>query len=206
MNPIKYLIGRLLYPGTVRFVNGLSQASVKAAYEMQSFDEEVKMLCYNWLGEGPHSFATDLFLKREEWNKTICDVFQKSMRDAEACFTLTQGYYLKFLKNLMRQDPKYKKFSQAKIEANIRSKMANGNKILAATAEFEEAFQNACSPDDFAMCYMEKILAIQYPDEAERSARYFEILKDAKGVFGLNAYAAESLKFAKQVDSQSGAT
>jgi hypothetical protein len=202
-----YFVGRLFHPKRTKFINGLSHALTDTIVGMEGFDPEVRILCYNWLGRGPHSFVKDLFLKSEEHNEPFIAALERAgMRNPKACLTITQGYYLKFLKNLTRDEPRYKQFSAAKIEEYIRCGLTNGGEILAALAEFEEAFKNFSMPDDLAMCYVGKIPAIQYPDETDRSERYFEILGDSKAMFWLTAFTVESLKFTKECDSRTGAT
>ncbi len=136
MNLIKRFIGRLLFPGRARFVDNLSSALVQSVQEIEKFDDNVKSLCVTWLAVCPHTYFSELFLGSEDWNKPFAAAFDKSsMISAQGCFNLTQAYYLRHLKQLIRQDPVYKKFSSDQIETNIRAKMAFGNEIIRAAAE-----------------------------------------------------------------------
>jgi hypothetical protein len=133
MNPIKQFIGRLLFPARAKFVEEFSGAFVRAVEEIQSFDNDAKNMCTTWLAVCPHTYFSDLFLESRDWSTPFGAAFDKSgIRDARGCLTLTQGYYLRHLKRVIGQDPKYKQFSSNQIEANIRAKMANGNEIVSA--------------------------------------------------------------------------
>jgi len=204
---IKQFIGRLLFPARAKFVEEFSVAFVRAVEEIQSFDGDVKNVCTTWLAVCPHTYFSDLFLESRDWSKPFGAAFDKSgMLDPQGCFTLTQAYYLRHLKRLITQDSKYKKFSPNQIDTDIRAKMAFGNAIITAAAEFEEAVHSMRVPEDFSMCYIEKILSILYPDEAARSDCSSALWLNSEAMLGLAMFTSESLKIAKQIDSQSGVT
>jgi len=165
----------------------------------------MKGLCSTWLAVCPHTYFSGIFLESANWNRPFVTVFDKSdMLNAEGCFNLTQAYYLKHLKQLNGQDPKYKKLSLNEIESNMRAKMASGDAIIRAAAEFEKAIHDMSCPEDFVWCYMEKMLSILYLDEEKRSLWLSELWRDSMTLLGLLMFTNESLKTAKEIDSQCG--
>lgn len=207
MNPIKRFIGRLLFPGRVRFVGNLSNALVRSVKGIDRFDADVKSLCTTWLAVCPYTYFSELFLEGEDWCRPFATALEKSgMINAQGCFNITQAYYLRHLKRIISEDSVYEKFSLDLIEANIQDKMEFGDAIIKAAAEFEESITDMSSPEDFSTGYIEKVMSIQYPDEAKRSSCLSALWIDSKAMFGLLTFTIESLKKAKLIDSQSGDT
>lgn len=77
-----------------------------------------------------------------------------------------------------------------------------GSKILVFAADFEKAIENMTSFEDFSMCYVEKILQIQFPMRNSLDPILNSIWTDSDSLFGLNVFTTESTKRAKYVDSQ----
>ena len=165
----------------------------------------MKGLCSTWLAVCPHAYFSGIFLESTNWNESFVTAFNKSdMLNAEGCFNLTQAYYLKHLKQLNGQDPTYRKLSLREIESNMRAKMASGNAIIRAATEFEKAIQDMSCPEDFVWCYIEKVLSILYLDEEKRSLWLSVLWRDSMALLGLLIFTNESLKTAKEIDSQCG--
>jgi len=128
MSPIRRFIGRLLFPRRARFVENLSNALVRSVQEIERFDVSVNNLCLTWLGVCPHTYFSELFLESIDWNEPFVEAFDNSdMMNAQGCFNLTQAYYLRHLKQVIKQDPEYKKFPLDRLEGNIQSHMAFSN-------------------------------------------------------------------------------
>ena len=207
ISPIRRFIGRLLFPRRAKFVENFSNALVRSVQEIERFDASVKSLCLTWLAVCPHTYFSELFLESKNWNETFVAAFDNfDMINAQGCFNLTQAYYLRHLKQLIKQDPKYKKFPLDRLDGNIRPHMAFGNEISSAAEEFEMSINSMLCPEDFSMCYVEKLLSMQYYDEIKRSNCLSALWIDSKSLLGLAIFTTESIKTAKYVDSQSGVT
>jgi hypothetical protein len=207
MSPIKSFIGRLLFPRQAKFVEDLSNALLRAVQETEKFDTSVKSLCLNWLAVCPHTYFGELFLKSVGWNETFVAAFDNSdMTNAQGCFNLTQAYYLRHLEQLIKQDPNYKKFSLDLLYGNIQAHMAFGNEISRAAEEFELSINSMSRPENFSMCYVEKLLSIQYSDEIKKINCLSALWIDSKSLLGLAIFTTESIKKAKYIDSQFGVT
>ncbi len=204
MNVIKRFIGQLLFPRTFKFTNNLKDAFLEAVRETLKFDASVRGLSQTWLAVCPHTYFSELFLESENWNVPFVRAFEGSnMVDAQGCYQLTQAFYLRHLFRIIIQDDKYKKYSQDTITHNILSHMNFGSKILAFATDFEKAIKNMASVEDFSMCYVEKILQIQYPIRNILDPILTSIWMDADSLFGLTVFTTESIKRAKYIDSQS---
>lgn len=204
MNIIKQFIGRLLFPGRARFIDNMASALVRSVQEIESFDVDVKSLCITWLAVCPHTYFSELFLETENWNAPFVRAFERSdMVDAQVCYLLTQAFYLRHLFRIIKQDEKYRKYSQDTITKNILSHMNVGTKILALTSDFEKAIENMASFEDFSMCYVERILQTQYHDRNVLDSILTSIWMESGSLFGLAVFTTESIKRAKYIDSQS---
>ena len=78
-----------------------------------------------------------------------------------------------------------------------------GSKILAFATDFEKAIENMASVEDFSMCYVEKIMQIQYPIRNSLDQILNSIWMDSDSLFGLTVFTTESIKRAKYIDNQS---
>jgi len=204
MNLIKRLIGRLLFPGRVRFIDNLSSTLVQSVQEIENFDIGVKSLCITWLGVCPYTYFSELFLETENWNGPFVRAFMRSdMADAQDCFQITQAFYLRHLFRIIKQDENYRKYSQDTITKNILSHMSEGTKILALTSDFEKAIGNMASVEDFSMCYVERILQTQYHDRNILESILASIWMESGSLFGLTVFTTESIKRAKYIDTES---
>jgi hypothetical protein len=203
MGIIKRTIGRLLFPAIAKFADDLSSAFMQSIEEIQTFDEDVKSVCTTWLAVCPHTYFNELFLEAENWNRPIVNIFHKSgMLDAPSCFRITQGYYLRHLKQVISQDPNYKNVPIRKIEAEIRNKMTYGKEIIGLAVEFKKELKKIASIEDFTLCYIDKVMSIPYTDKDERDSCRFEIWQDSVRMLALATFTNESIRKAKEVDSQ----
>lgn len=203
MNIFKKFIGRLLFPRILKFTTDLQDAFVKAVGETENFNTLIKSLSQTWLTVCPHTYFTELFLERKNWNSPFVRAFECSNKvDAKVCFYITQAYYLRHLLRIIKQDDKYRHYSQETIADNIRLHMSSGTKILACAADFEKSISNMASAEYLSMCYVEKVLEIQYPDRSVLDPTLASIWMDSDSMFGLNVFTAESIKRAKYIDSQ----
>lgn len=204
MNVLKRFIGRLLFPRMFKFTNNLKDAFLEAVKETLQFDASVKDLSQTWLAICPHTYFSELFLESENWNVPFVRAFEHSdMVDAQGCYQLTQAFYLRHLFRILIQDEKYRKYSRETITQNILSHMNFGSEILDFATEFEKAIENIASVEDFSMCYVEKILQIQYPIRESLEPIVNSIWMDSSSLFSLTVFTTESIKKAKYVDSQS---
>lgn len=204
MNIIRRFIGRLLFPRKSQFTDNLQDAFLEAVKETSQFDASVRDLSQTWLAVCPHTYFSELFLESENWNVPFVRAFERSdMVDAQGCYQLTQAFYLRHLFRIIVQDEKYRKHSQETITHNILSHMNFGSKILAFATDFEKAIENMASVEDFSMCYVEKILQIQYPIRNSLDPILNSIWMDADSIFGLTVFTTESIKMAKHIDSKS---
>ena len=204
MNVIKKFIGRLLLPRMFKFTNKLKDVFLEAVKETLQFDASVRDLSQTWLAVCPHTYFSELFLESENWNVPFVRAFERSdMVDVQGCYQLTQAFYLRHLFRIIVQDEKYKKYSQETITHNILSHMNFGSKILVFATDFEKAIENMDSVEDFSMCYVKKILQMQYPIRNSLDAILNSIWMDADSLFGLTIFTTESIKRAKHIDSQS---
>jgi hypothetical protein len=161
----------------------------------------------NWLAVCPRTYFGELFLKSVGWNDTFVVAFDNSdMVNAQGCLNLTQAYYLRHLKLLIKQDPKYKKFSLDLLYGNIHALIAFGNEISRAAEEFEISINSMSRPEDFSMYYVEELLSMQYSDEIKKSNCLSALWNDSKSLLGLAIFTTESIKKAKYIDSQFGVT
>ncbi len=168
------------------------------------FDTSVRGLSQTWLAVCPHTYFSELFLGSENWKAPFVRAFERSnMVDAQGCFQLTQAFYLRHLFRIIIQDEKYKKYSQDTISHNILSHMNFGSKILGFATDFEKAIKNMASVEDFSMCYVEKILQIQYPARNILDPILTSIWMDPGSLFGLTVFTTETIKRVKYIDSQS---
>lgn len=203
MNVLKRYIGRLLFPRTFRFTTDLQDAFVKAVGETLDFDTSVKSICQTWLAVCPHTYFTELFLESENWNGPFVRAFRRSNKvNAKSCFYITQAYYLRHLLRIISQDDKYRQYSQETIIQNIRLHMSFGTNIIAFATDFEKSISNMDSAEDLSMCYVEKVLEIQYPDRSILDPMLSSIWMNSDSMFGLNVFTTESIKRAKYIDSQ----
>jgi len=204
MNVLKRFIGKLLYPRTFKFTNNLKDAFLEAVKETLQFDASVRDLAQTWLAVCPHTYFSELFLESENWNVPFVQAFERSdMVDAQGCYQLTQAFYLRHLFRIIIQDEKYRKYSQEIISHNVLSHINFGSKILAFATDFEKAIGNMASVEDFSMCYVEKILQIQYPIRNSLDQILGSIWMDSDSLFGLTVFTTESIKRAKYIDNQS---
>ena len=204
MNVIKQLIGRILFPRIFKFKNILEDAFIVAVKETSQFDGSVRNLSQTWLAVCPHTYFSELFLEIENWNAPFVRAFEHSdMVNVEACYQLTQAFYLRHLFRIIVQDEKYRKYSQDQITQNVLSNMNFGAKILSFSTDFEKAIKNMASVEDFSMCYVEKILQTLYLDRKLLDPILTSIWMNAESLFGLTVFTTESIKRAKYIDSQS---
>lgn len=202
MNLIKRFIGRLLFPGRVRFINNLSSALVQSVQEIENFNIGVKSLCITWLGVCPHTYFSELFLETENWNAPFVREFARSdMVDAQVCYHLTQAFYLRHLFRIINQDENYRKYSQDTIIRNLLSHMNMGSEILALASDYEKATEKMASVEDFSMYYVEKIFQTQYSDRNVLDSILTSIWMESDSLFGLTLFTTESIKRAKYIDS-----
>lgn len=204
MNVLKRFIGKLLFPRTFKFTNDLKNTFLEAVKETLQFDASVRDLAQTWLAVCPHTYFSELFLESENWNVPFVRAFERSeMVDAQGCYQLTQAFYLRHLLRIIVQDEKYRKYPQETISHNVLSHMNFGSKILAFATDFEKAIGNMASVEDFSMCYVEKILQIQYPMRNSLDQIIDSIRMDSDSLFGLTVFTTESIKRAKYIDNQS---
>ena len=204
MNVIRRFIGRLRFPQKTQFTDNLQDAFLESVKETSQFDASVKGLAQTWLAVCPHTYFSELFLKAENWNVPFVRTFERSdMVDAKACFQLTQAFYLRNLFQIIINDEKYIKYSKDTITQNILSHMSLGSKILTVSTELEHAIECMTSVEDFSMCYVEKILQVQYPSRNDLKSILTSIWIESSALFGLSAFTAESIKRAKNIDIKS---
>ena len=198
MSLMKRFIGKLLFPGRVRFIDNLSSALVQSVQEIKNFDLGVKSLCITWLGVCPHTYFSELFLETENWNAPFVRAFTRSdMVDAHVCYYLTQAFYLRHLFSIINQDENYRKYSQDTIIQNVLSHMNMGSEIFACASDYEKEIENMTSVEDFSMCYVEKILQTQYSDRNVLDSILTSIWTKPRSLFGLTVFTTESIKRAK---------
>ncbi|MBW1979465.1 MAG: hypothetical protein JRI79_16110 [Deltaproteobacteria bacterium] len=203
MNIVRRFIGKLLFPGRVRFIDNLSSALVQSVQEIKNFDMGVKGLCITWLGVCPHTYFSELFLETENWNAPFVRAFTRSdMVDAQGCYYLTQAFYLRHLFRIINQDESYRKYSQDTITQNVLSHMKMGSEILACASDYEKEIENMTSVEDLSMCYVKKILQTQYSDRNVLDSILTSIWMESDSLFGLTLFTTESIKRAKYIDSQ----
>ena len=204
MNAIRRFIGRLVSPRKSQFTDNLQDAFLEAVKETLQFDASVRDLAQTWLAVCPHTYFSEVFLESENWNVPFVRAFERSdMVDAQGCYQLTQAFYLRHLFRIIVQDEKYRNYSQETISHNVLSHMNFGSKILAFATDFEKAIENMASVEDFSMCYVEKILQLQYPIRNNLDQILNSIWMDSDSLFGLTVFATESIKRAKYIDNQS---
>jgi len=200
---IKNIIARLLFPRTFKFTNNLKDAFLESVKEISQFDTSVRDLSQTWLAVCPYTYFSELFLETENWNVPFVRALDRSdMVDAKGCFRLTQAFYLRNLFRIIKNDEKYRKYSQDAIAKNILTHMTLGSKILAFSAELEQAIENMTSFEYFSMSYVEKILQMQYHDRNVLDSILTSIWMESNSLFGLSVFTTESMKRAKYVDSQ----
>lgn len=124
------------------------------------------------------------------------------MVEAKHCFHTTQAFYLTNLFRLIINDENYKKYSRETLEKDVLSHAKSGQAILELSAEFEEEMKNASTPEEMPMCYVEKILQIQYPDKDSLDRILNSIWINSESMFGVTLFYTESMKRAKYIDSQ----
>ena len=127
-----------------------------------------------------------------------------STNDAHGCFHVTQAYYLRHLLQLTKQAPEYGKFEANTIKQNVRTHMVFGEEIVLMAEEFEQAILNMSCPEDFSMCYVKRLLVIQYPDEEVRNRALSSLWLDSRSLLWLSIFTSESIKRAKFIDEESG--
>lgn len=103
---------------------------------------------------------------------------------------------------LIINDENYKKYSRETLEKDVLSHAKSGQAILELSAEFEEEMKNASTPEEMPMCYVEKILQIQYPDKDSLDRILNSIWINSESMFGVTLFYTESMKRAKYIDSQ----
>ncbi len=205
MNPIGKFIGKLLFPRRAKFMENLAGACVTAVRQIAHFDSSVKSVCLTWLVVVPHTYFTDLFIEPGSGNRRFESIFSGSSFDnAQGCFHVTQAYYLRHLLRLTKQAPEYGKFEANTIKHSVRSHMVFGEEIVLMAEEFEQAIQNMSRPEDFYMCYVKRLLAILYPDEAARDRTLSSLWMDVRALLWLAHFTCESITSAKYIDEKSG--
>lgn len=205
MIPIGNLIGKLLFPRRAKFVENLASACVTAVRQIEHFDSSVKSVCLTWLAVVPHTYITELLLKSwVDYRRFVPIFFGSSIDDAQRCFHATQAYYLRHLLQLTKQAPEYGKFDANTIKHNVRTHMVSGEEIVLMAEDFEQAILNMSCPEDFFMCYIERLLVIQYPDEAARDRTLSSLWLDSQALLWLSIFTVETINRAKYVDEESG--
>lgn len=203
MFSIKKLITRLLSPHRAIFLNEFEAAFLQALKETSYFNEQMKGIVQTWLAICPHTFYSELFLEKENWNGPFIQAFDRpDMAGAWACFQVTQAYYLANLSRIMLNDENYSKYSQDVIKKDVQAHVESGHNILYLAAEFEEKLNDASSAEEMPMCYVEKILQKQYPDKESLDSILSFIWADSASILGLTVFYAESMKRTKQIDAQ----
>jgi hypothetical protein len=212
MYSIRRFIGRLLFPRKSKFMDKFEYAYIEAEGETQKFDLSVKDLSIHWIAQFPFYYFSKLFLiGKEEWIFPFYRAFDRSnIVDAQNCYCLTQGFFLRLLFEIIRQDATYQNYSQETISYNIRSKMRFGTTIL----DFSDYFHKATAGfrlDDreskrvfweyLPMCYVEKVLEIQYTDQTIVESLLSSIWIDNKALSRLMLFTLETVKKLKYVDS-----
>jgi hypothetical protein len=82
--------------------------------------------------------------------------------------------------------------------------MAFGNEISRAAEEFETSINSMACPEDFSMCYVEKVLSMQYPNETKRRACLSALWLEPRALLGLAIFTTETLKRTKDVGNRHG--
>ena len=197
------IVGRLLFPRKAKLEDSLSNAVAKSVEEIGKFDESVKLLSIGWLGVNPEIYFSYLFLKG---GKTLfTNAFNKSgIVDVQESFTITQAYFLRHLKEIIKNDQTYSKFSINELEENILLKMTFGDLIIQKAVLFEKFINNMLTPEDFVMVYVEEVMKKIYPDEEKRKCWISKIQIDYASLLGLFSYTNEKISIAKKVDIQTG--
>lgn len=205
MNVIRRFIGRLLFPRKSKFTNNLQDSYLEAVGETLQFDTSIKDLSAGWIAVCPYTYFSELFLfGNEKWTYPFVRAFDRSnIVDAQGCYCLTQGFFLRNLFKIISRDEKYRIYSQENISHNIRSNMRFGSTILAFSDYFQKTIDEMVLCEDLAMCYVEKVLEIQYPGRNILEPLLSSIWTDTEAVWCLNLFTTETVKRAKSIDSQS---
>jgi len=204
MNELGKFIGKFMFPRAFEFNNDLKDAFIEAIKETSQFDSSIRDLSQTWLAVCPYTYFSELFLKTENWNTPFVQALDRSdMADAKICFQLTQAFFLRNLFRVLKNDENYKKYSKDIITQNIISQMRFGTRIMSYSNDFEQAIANMTSPDNFTMCYVEKIFETQYKEKNNLATILASVWVESNSLFGLNVFTAESMKRAKYIDNQS---
>jgi len=195
----------LLFPRMTKFTETFRGCMVRAVREIERFDDPVRDVSLTWLAVTPYSLFNGLFLKSENFSEPFVALFEKSnMTDAEECFQVTQGYCLCHLLLMLGKSSESKELSVSVVRSNVRNRMVHGEKILSMTDEFQAVLENVLVPEDLAMCYVERILEIQYPEKSIRDNILSAVRMDSQAMLGLGIFTTESLVTAKHIDSRAG--
>lgn len=203
MNTVRKFIARLLFPRWTKFTEAFRDCMVRAVRETERFDDPVRDVSLTWLAVTPYSYFNGLFLESENYSEAFVALFEKSnMTGAEECFQITQAYCLYHLLLMLGKSSESKELSVSVVRSNVHDRMVHGEKILSMTDQFQTVIENVLAPEDIAMCYVERILEIQYPEKPIRDNVLSAVRMDSQAMLGLSIFTTESLVTAKHIDSR----
>lgn len=178
-------------------------AFIQSIDETSHFDSSIRGIAQTWLAVCPHTYFSELFLEKQNWNGPFLRAFDQSdMVEAQACFQITQAYYLTNLFRIMSNDKNYKKYSKETIQNDVESHIKSGSKLLDLSSEFEKKIGNASTVEEIPICYVDKLLQLQYPDKESFDSILSSIWINSESMFGLTIFYTESMKRAKYIDAQ----
>lgn len=176
---------------------------VGAVREIERFDDPVRDVSLTWLAVTPYSYFKGLFLESENYSEPFVALFEKSnMTGADECFQVTQAYCLCHLLRMLSESSESTKLSVGAVRSNVRDRMVHGEKLLSMSDEFQTAIENVLAAEDLAMCYVERIFEIQYPEKSIRDKKLSAVRMDSQAMLGLGIFTTESFVTAKHIDSR----
>jgi len=208
MYSIKRFISRILFPRKTKFIDNFENALLEAVGETLQFDSSVQDLSSRWIAALPYAYFKELFIfAKEGWTIPFVHLFNRSnMVDAQSCYCLTQGFFLRILLEFIRKHKNYRIYSQEIICHNIRSNMRFGSTILSFSDYFYKVtdnigLDNMVFWDYLPMCYVEKLLKTQCKDETILESLLSSIWADGEAWFGIMVLTTETIKQTMKFDS-----
>ena len=201
MGNIRRFITRILSPRKANFLENFEAAFIESIRVTSGFDTSVRNIAQTWLAVCPNTYFAELFIERVNWNRPFLRAFGLSdMVNAQECFKITQSYYLTNLFRVMYNDKDYKNYSKKLIEKNILTHLESGQSILELSSEFEKQMSNPSVVEVLSLCYVEKVLKVQFPNNELFESAMASILKSSESMFGLTLFYTEAMKRAKLID------
>lgn len=186
-----------------KFTETFRGCMVRAVREIERFDDPVRDVSLTWLAVTPYSYFKGLFLESENYSEAFVALFEKSnMTGAEECFQVTQAYCLCHLLRMLSKSSESRELSVGAVRSNVHDRMVHGEKLLSMTDEFQTVIENVLAAEDLAMCYVERIFEVQYPEKSIRDKILSAVRMDSQAMLGLSIFTTESLVTAKHIDSR----